>query len=176
MNDGTDQSLMAAILPHEPMLRAWLRSQFQRERDIDDIVQESFMRLMRAARKTPLRSPKAFLFTTARNLIIGNMRKAVRHGEVPLEDFNVGGILDDTEDVAQSVSDAEELKLLFEAIQSLPERCREVITLRQIHGLSQKEVARRLGISENPGGTPAPLGLRKAPGLLAAFDSRSQRP
>jgi RNA polymerase sigma-70 factor (ECF subfamily) len=47
------------------------------------------------------------------------------------------------------VSRQQELDLLREAIQSLPDRCRQVFTLRTAYGLSQREVAARLGISEN---------------------------
>jgi DNA-directed RNA polymerase specialized sigma24 family protein len=56
------------VQPHEPMLRAWLRSRFSSENDIDDIVQESYVRLLRARDTGALNSPKAFLFAIARNL------------------------------------------------------------------------------------------------------------
>jgi len=38
---------------------------------------------------------------------------------------------------------------LRRAISTLPERCRQVVTLRMAYGLSQREIAQRLGITEN---------------------------
>jgi len=43
----------------------------------------------------------------------------------------------------------------------LPERCREVFTLRRIHGVSQKEIAARLGISEKTVENQSVLALRR---------------
>ncbi len=50
---------------------------------------------------------------------------------------------------------------MIEAIQSLPERCRQIITLRKIYGLSQNEVAARLGISVHTVEVQGGIGLRK---------------
>lgn len=51
--------------------------------------------------------------------------------------------------IPEAVSLHEELALLSQAIESLPARCRQVFTLRVAYGLPQKEIAVRLGISEN---------------------------
>ena len=67
----------------------------------------------------------------------------------------------DEADVATDVARAQELELLTKAIQSLPARCRQVITLRKIYGLSQKEVAAQLGISEHTVEAQGTIGLRK---------------
>jgi len=53
------------------------------------------------------------------------------------------------------------LQLLIQAIQSLPDRCRQVVTLRKIYGLSQKETAARLDITENTVEVQSAIGLRK---------------
>jgi len=47
----------------------------------------------------------------------------------------------DATDVVETVSQQQELELLSEAIQSLPDRCRQVFTLRAVYGLSQREIA-----------------------------------
>jgi RNA polymerase sigma-70 factor (ECF subfamily) len=51
--------------------------------------------------------------------------------------------------------------MLIAAIQSLPERCRQVFTLRKIYGLSQKEIAQKLSISENTVEVQGAIGIRK---------------
>ena len=63
------------VQPHEDMLRAWLFSRFSGVGcDIDDIVQESFLRVLKAREERTLASPKAFLFATARNLALDSVR------------------------------------------------------------------------------------------------------
>ena len=149
------------LQPHEGMLRAWLQSRFEDERDVDDIVQEAYVRVLKAREKTEILSPKAFLFATARNLVLGGLRRKVKRGEHYLADFSASDILNDETDVSQEVARNEELELLTKAIQSLPTRCRQIITLRKIYGMPQKEIARELGISVNTVETQATIGMRK---------------
>jgi RNA polymerase sigma-70 factor (ECF subfamily) len=69
--------------------------------------------------------------------------------------------LDGGAGIPESLAHAEDLQLLIAAIQSLPERCRQIITLRKIYGLSQKEVAAKLQISEHTVEAQGGIGLRK---------------
>lgn len=160
----------ANVLPHEPMLRAWLRSRFHDEGNVDEIVQEAFIRILRAREKSPIASPKAFLFATARNLAIGRVREQIRHATLSLADLDDLGVLDESEDVPGAVARSEELEFLTKAIQSLPERCRQIITLRKIYGMSLKDIARELGLSENTVVNQGTIGMRK----LAEFFERSE--
>jgi RNA polymerase sigma factor (sigma-70 family) len=57
--------------------------------------------------------------------------------------------LEESEQVERIVSAEQEMTLLVEAVERLPERCRQVFTLRKVYGFTQKEIATRLGISEN---------------------------
>src|SRR5205085_1662947 len=63
------------VQPHEPMLRAWLQNRFGTRCDIDDLVQEAYVRVLRAHQAGELLSPKAFLFATARNLALDYFRR-----------------------------------------------------------------------------------------------------
>ena len=58
------------VQPHEAMLRAWLRSRFRTEDDLDDLVQESYLRLLRARERGEVASPRAFLLAIARSLTL----------------------------------------------------------------------------------------------------------
>ncbi len=167
--ENSEQSLWFAanLQPHEPMLRAWLRSRFSNEEELDDIVQEAYMRVLAARKSTEIASPKAFLFATARNLTLGGVRKQAIRGEFYLADLDDLGVLDESEDVASAVTRSEELELLTQAIQSLPTRCRQIITLRKIYGMSQKDIAKELGISVHTVESQGTIGMRK---LAEFFD------
>ena len=58
------------VHPHKPMLRAWLRSRFRTETDLDDVLQKSYPRLLCARERGKVASPKAFLFAIACNLTL----------------------------------------------------------------------------------------------------------
>lgn len=154
MNEAPKENEIAswfsqALQPHETMLRAWLVRRFPFVGDTDDIIQEAYQRVLQASRRTAIASPKAFLFATARNLALGRLRHRKVENTIPLGEIDAGGILDESVDVPDAVAHGQELALLKQAMQSLPPRCREVLTLRKIYGLSQKQVAAELGISEN---------------------------
>lgn len=161
----------AHLQPHEAVLRAWLRSRFPAETEVDDIVQEAFLRVLQARRSTEVKAPKAFLFATARNLALARVRHQAVSGENALAEIDPLRILDETADVPSHVARAQELELLTQAIQSLPTRCRQILTLRKIYCLSQKEVAAQLGIAEHTVEAQGTIALRK----LAEYFARLER-
>jgi RNA polymerase sigma factor (sigma-70 family) len=162
------------LQPHEPMLRAWLRSQFPAQADIDDIVQEAFVRVLKARAAGEVRSPKAFLFVTARNLALMQLRHRAVAREDSLTETELWGILDESIDVPQAVARAQELELFTKAIQSLPTRCRQILTLRKIYGMSQKDVAAELGIAEHTVEVQGTIALRKLSDYFARYDGPPQ--
>ncbi len=155
------------VLPHEPALRAWLRGRFPSLPDADDIVQEAFARVWRAYAAGAIDSPKAFLFTTARNLAVDSFRRRKRAGLESLTEVDSENVLEDGPSVSETIGRKQELGILTQAIQSLPERCRQVLTLRKIYGLSQKEIAARLGISEHTVEAQVGIGVRRCAEFLA---------
>ncbi|MBA3848505.1 MAG: sigma-70 family RNA polymerase sigma factor [Opitutus sp.] len=166
----------AHVLPHEPMLRAWLRSRFPSGLELDDVVQEAFLRVLRAHARGRLDSPKAFLFATARNLALDRIRHRHVAPSAPLVDAEGWDVLYDADDVAETVARNQELELLTEAIQSLPDRCRQVFTLRKVYGLSQSDIARRLGISEHTVSAQLTIGVQKCTQFMAKYRRERSSP
>jgi RNA polymerase sigma-70 factor (ECF subfamily) len=97
---------------------------------------------------TPIRSAKSFLFKIARHLAIDSLRHGARNPIDSVADFAQLAVLDTRPDAAEAAVTSEELELLLDAIESLPARCREIVILRKLRGLSQKEIALRMGITE----------------------------
>ncbi|MFZ9838690.1 MAG: RNA polymerase sigma factor [Opitutaceae bacterium] len=157
------------VLPHEPMVRGWLRGRLTSETDVDDVVQEAYVRLLRARERQRIEAPKAFLFTIVRNLA----RDHARHREVlplePLAEEGESAVFTEEAGPPETVAQRQELELLTEAIQSLPDRCRQIFTLRKVYGLPQAEIARQLGLSENTVSAQLTIGVRKCMAFLDRY-------
>lgn len=149
------------VQPHETMLRAWLRNHFKSENDIDDLLQETYLRLLKAKEQSDVTSPKAFIFTVARNLALDRLRHREVLPTISLVEFETLPVLAEGEGIPETIAHNQELELLTEAIQLLPDRCRQIFTLRKVYGMSQAEIARQLGLSENTVSAQLTIGVKK---------------
>ena len=149
------------VQPHESLLRSWLRGLFPSLPDVDDLVQESYIRLIRAREAGKVGHAKAYLFTTARNAALDFFRRRKIVLIEAVGDLQDSNVLDETPDVADSISKQQELDLLAEAVGTLPDRCRQTLTLRLLYGLSHKEIAAELKVSEHTVKGQLAIGMRR---------------
>lgn len=149
------------VQPHEPALRAYLRARFPTLADHDDIVQEAYTRTLRAKAGGSIRYAKAFLFTTARNAALDFFRRREANPTDTITDFRESCVLGDQPDAAELLSQQQELEILTDAVRALPERCRQVVMLRYLDGLSYKEIAAHLGISPETVKVQLAKGMRR---------------
>jgi RNA polymerase sigma-70 factor (ECF subfamily) len=149
MDDSLDDWFKREILVHEAALVRFLHRWPNRD-EVHDLRQEVYVRVYEAAAKArPTSSPKTFLFQTARHLLIDRLRRSrivSIEGVADLEGLNV--LVDDVSP-EQRVHARQELSLLARAFARLSPKCREVIWMRRVDQLSQREVASRLGITES---------------------------
>jgi len=135
------------ILVHEAALVRYLKRTWPNHEEVLDLRQEIYVRVYEAAKHTRPTFPKSFLFTTARHLITDRVRRArvvSIEAAGDLQDLNV--LIDDVSP-ERRLHARQELKQLSNAFGLLPPRCREVVWLRKVDGISQREVAQRLNIS-----------------------------
>lgn len=138
------------VKPCEAALRAYLQKRFGSLDDHDDLVQEAYVRLLNARREGRLISAKAFLFTIARNLAIDMFRHRQRTApHEPITELAEVHGLTETKDAPSRLESQLRLEALLEGVLALPERCREVMIMRHLDGMSYKEIADRLQISPN---------------------------
>lgn len=136
------------VLSHEEMLMRFLARVWPHREELADIRQEAYARVYEAALKSRPQVAKAFLFATARHLMADRVRRArivsIRAGG----DSDFLNVLVDEISPERRASAGEELARLARAFDRLSNKCREVVWLRRVKELSQKEVADRLGLSE----------------------------
>lgn len=134
---------------HDSSLRLYLSRSFPVARDnVDDLVQESYLRIWKARAAQPIQSAKAFLFRIARNAALDLVRRSQTSPIDQLSDLEDLLVSEDRPDAAESAGRRERVRLLAEAIAALPGRCREIFILHKIAGNSRKEVAAQLGLSD----------------------------
>jgi RNA polymerase sigma-70 factor (ECF subfamily) len=147
------------IRPHEGELRAYLRNRFPTLSDVDDLIQETYARLLRARAGGHATLTRAYLFVVARNVALDLLR---REKVVPVERLGEMAdlsVVEEGPDAAETLSHEQELALLDDALRALPPRCREIVLLRRIEGLSHRAIALRLGIAEGTVNAQLAIGL-----------------
>ena len=138
------------VMPHEPAVRAWLRRRGLSSDDIDDLIQEGYAKLSAIDAFEQIRRPDSFFFQVVRNLMLDQMRRA-RVLPIDLMGGDVASLRLRADEPSPEASAAarRELALVAELIRGLPERCRRVFELRRLEGLSQRQTAERLGVTES---------------------------
>jgi RNA polymerase sigma-70 factor (ECF subfamily) len=137
------------VLPHEPQLRAWLRRRSLGGLEIDDVIQETYTRLVAAESVAHVHDAKNYAFQVAGSVVVDHLRrmKVVPISSVP--DLDYLEVVSEEPSPERLTIDRDELHRLARMIATLPGKVRDVFTLRRVHGLSQHEVAQRLGLSES---------------------------
>jgi RNA polymerase sigma factor (sigma-70 family) len=149
------------VQPYEPRLRGYLRSCFPALRDVDDIVQESFLRIWRVRAAQPIRSARAFLFRIARNHALDLVRHKQALPLEPMGSLADLSVIEDRPDAAALLTREEKARLLGEALAALPDRCREIVFLHKIKGLSQRAVAQKFGLAEKTVANQIARGMKR---------------
>lgn len=159
------------ILVHEEALLHFLARAWPQRDEVHDLRQEIYVRVYEAAGKALPTQPKAFLFATARHLLTDRIRRGKVVSIEPVGDFERLLVLVDDVSPERWCGGRQVLKRLSDAFDRLPDRCREVVWLRRVEHLSQREVAARLGISEKTVEKHIAKGMRLLAGHFYGGDS-----
>lgn len=143
-----DQWFAREVHRHDAQLKSYLRGTFPAVRDVDDVVQESYLRIWKAKAVQPIASAKSYLFTVARHLALNLLRRERRSPLVFDGAAAASGVIEDGPGVADVLAEREKIDLLTDALAALPARTRGILLLHKFDGLAQSEIARRLGLTE----------------------------
>ena len=135
-------------------LTRFLRQFFDSPADVEDVLQETFLKVFEAEHTTIISSPKAFLFKTAKNLSLNELSKRRTRKTDAVADIDLLSVLISERNGYDSQPELEtavekRLAMAWELVDQLSPRVREVFILRKVHGLKQREIAERLGIAES---------------------------
>jgi RNA polymerase sigma-70 factor (ECF subfamily) len=138
--------LAVNIIPHERAIRSWLARRTH-DLDIDDIVQEMYARLAALDDAEKISNPRQYASQTAISIALNLVRHARVVPMIAIGEFEGLELASLEPSAEEIVSSQEELRQLENTLAELPDTCRTAFLLRRVEGLSQKEVAEKLGVS-----------------------------
>ncbi len=141
-------------------LRRYVRRLVSSRETAEEIVQQAFLRTYQ--QRESVQTPRAFLFSTARNLAANSRRHDRMAATDSVGDFDDLRVVNTCGPLEDLLIADEASQLLKEAVEHLPPQCRAAFTLRMFHACSYKEIGDRLGLSEKTVEKHISQGLRRA--------------
>jgi RNA polymerase sigma factor (sigma-70 family) len=140
-------NVSTTFVAHGTFLKKFVARYFSNQQDIEDVVQEAYLRAYAAERDRDIEQPKAFLFRIAKNVALTKLTNKSRQITDYLEEATAVAAIETAASADQEAAAHELLGLYCDAVVALPDKCRKVFCLRKINGLSHKEIAARMSLS-----------------------------
>jgi RNA polymerase sigma-70 factor (ECF subfamily) len=163
------------VLPLEPALTRFIRRNWRNGGDVIDFRQEIYERALGGARAGLPGHARAYLFTIARNQLINHARRERIVSFEQIADLESLDFDKDLTATERHLSARDELRRAQAGLEQLPPRCREVVRLRKVEGLSTREVALRLGIGIDTVEKQTVLGMRALTDFMLGGSGKVRR-
>ena len=145
------KDLKGLFLAHRRELQAYLTETLRDADTAADLTQETFLRYAehRRGNGAMVIHERAYLYRTARNLAIDHSRKLARQRTDTVANEDLARMPADSPSLDHAADARQKLDRLRTAVEELPERTRQVFVLGRLEGLTHREIAHRLAISES---------------------------
>ncbi|MFB4392606.1 MULTISPECIES: RNA polymerase sigma factor [unclassified Pseudomonas] len=129
---------------HE-LIGTWTRKLRSRQQ-AEDLTHDAFVRVLENPR-AQVEQPRAYLHQTARNIAVDGYRREDRRQALEQTLFDDGASASgDPEAYVHALELADTVE---RALSELPVNCRRVFIWQKLEGLSQAEIAERMGLTKN---------------------------
>lgn len=149
MADERRKRLLDQILSYRTALQKYLRRFTAGAEDVEDLVQEAYVRVCALPSAQAVDSPRALLFSIARNLAVDRARQRVTHATDAVADFELLNVSSGEAEPDEQVDLRRRFESFCDVVDSLPPLCRRVFVLRKVYQLSHAEIAQVLGVSHS---------------------------
>lgn len=144
------------------------------QQDVDDILQETFIRVLHSDAKQQIKSPKGYLFVVSRNLVLKKLTQQSKEIHTELDDAILESEAEDT--VEKELYQKLKFERFSKVLSSLPEKNRRAILLRKLYCLSHKEIAKKMDVSVSSVEKYIAAGLRQCKQSLCAQGYEVEHP
>jgi RNA polymerase sigma-70 factor (ECF subfamily) len=145
-------------------------------KEVEDIVQETYVRVCQINNKEKIRDPQSFLFRTARNLALDHLKRAETRLTSGSVDIDIHSLSTDKAFDDQTYSAAtsnEEFGLFCDAVRHLPKQCRRAFVLKKVYGYTLREISEEMGIGQPTVETHIVTGTKKCVRYLRELEAKS---
>lgn len=129
---------------YEELIRTWTR-RLRNRQEAEDLAHDTFVRVLEA-KSIQVKQPRAYLHQTARNIAVDTYRREDRREAMELGALDQTPPRGDPEHFMHAIQLADSIE---QALAELPLNCRKIFIWQKIEGLTQQEIAERLGLSKN---------------------------
>lgn len=166
---------VSEVLPLEAVLTRYLQRNWRAADDINDLRQDIYERALAGARRGIPHSTNAYVFTIARNLLINLTKRSRVVSFEQVADLDGLDLLGDINATDRHFDARDALRLASAGFAALPPRCREVVRLRKVEGLSTREAAERMGVGTDTIERQLVLGIRAMADAMLGGSGRINR-
>lgn len=148
-DDDLNAWFVQEVLPLERALSSYIRRNWRMSEDVSELRQDIYENVLIGARRSFPANTRAYVYTVARNHLINNAKRA---RVVPIETMaDLDSVNRDADfgifDAERNLNTRDDLRRAKEGIDKLPAKCREIILLQKVDGLTDREAAELLGVS-----------------------------
>lgn len=170
------QWFVGEVLPLERALERFVRRNLRLADDVVDVRQDIYERALAGAKRGLPGDTRSYTFTIARNVLIDRARRGRVISFDQIADLDSLPTEEDLYATDRHLTARDELRRAMKGLDNLPPRCREVVRLRKVEGLSINETAARLGVGHHTIERQLTLGLRALANFMLGGDGRIERP
>ncbi len=149
MADDRRKRLLDQVFGYRAALQKYLRKFTAGAEDVEDLVQEAYVRVCALSPAQAVDSPRALLFRIARNLAVDRARQKVARATDDVADFEPLNVSSEEAEPDEQVDLRRRFESFCAAVDGLPPLCRRVFVLRKVYQLSHAEIAQALGLSHS---------------------------
>lgn len=168
------------VFQHRAALHRYLGKLTSGAQDIEDLVQETYVRMYALPDFHLVESPKALLFRIAHNLAVERARRHKAQATDTVGDLETLTVFSEEAPPEEQTDARRRFESFCAAVERLPPICRRVFVLRKVHKLSHAEISEVLGVSESTIEKHVAKGLVRCReylrelGLLDVVDSKAR--
>lgn len=161
MSSSRHEWFLNQVFRHRATLKRYLKTLMSSEEDIEDLIQETYLRIYGLRDYDEVESPKALLLRIAHNLAIERVRRRATQATDSVADFDALNVLSDMAPMDEQLDARRRFEAFCAAVDSLPPVCRRAFVLRKVYKLSQSEITAVLGMTTSTLEKHVVKGLRR---------------
>lgn len=145
--------------------------------DVEDIVQETYVRVCQVKQPASITHPRSFMLKTAKNLALDHIKRADHRLTVrlDLDAEDDPALASQQDDPYRRAAGEQEFAQFCESVRQLPIQCRKVFVLKKVYGYSQQDIAKQLGISQSTVEKHIALGIKRCAQFLEQKNLNTQQ-